>query len=192
MTKDELISKLRASGEEAASKIRAVPDNAWDQGRYENGWNARQILAHVASIEWTYPRLLDVARQPPDTQPTSVEQATGQLEQHDAAASAPNVRRTAPSETTAPTRTMSGGVNSYNDRQVEKRSGASIAELIAEFEKNRAATIAAFESADDALFSANIRSAGGITGTLADVVNAVAIEHVRGHVADIAGRRIGS
>ncbi|MBO0685244.1 MAG: maleylpyruvate isomerase N-terminal domain-containing protein [Candidatus Dormibacteraeota bacterium] len=36
---------------------------AWEGGRYENGWNARQILAHLASIEWTYPRLIDLARE---------------------------------------------------------------------------------------------------------------------------------
>ena len=34
-----------------------------------------------------------------------------------------------------------------------------------------------------------IRSAGGITGTLADVLNTVAVDHVAMHVADIAGAK---
>jgi hypothetical protein len=61
--KDELIAVLRSSGDDALRTLRALPEQAYEQGRYESGWNARQILAHVASIEWTYPRLIDVAKQ---------------------------------------------------------------------------------------------------------------------------------
>jgi sulfur carrier protein ThiS len=81
---------------------------------------------------------------------------------------------------------MQGGINDYNERQVEKRAGATVAELIDEFETNRAATIAAAESADEALFATPIRSAGGITGPLASVLTAIAILHVVQHVNDIA------
>ena len=69
MTKQELIAKLRTNADDATTKLRAIPDEAWQQGRYENGWNARQILAHVASIEWTYPRLIDLAKQTPGQPP---------------------------------------------------------------------------------------------------------------------------
>ena len=183
MTKQELIAKLRTNADDATTKLRAIPDEAWQQGRYENGWNARQILAHVASIEWTYPRLIDLAKQPPEAQPTSVQQATATAPQQSATGAS---QGGAPAAASAP---MTGGVNSYNDRQVEKRADASVADLIAEFEKNRAVTIAAVEAADEPLFDAPIRSAGGISGTLSDVMNAIAIEHVRGHVADIVGTK---
>ncbi len=63
----------------------------------------------------------------------------------------------------------------------------SVAELIDEFEKNRATTIAAFERADDSLLGQPIKSAGGITGPLADVVTMIAIAHVDQHARDIAG-----
>ena len=63
----------------------------------------------------------------------------------------------------------------------------SVEELIAEFEQNRATTIAAFELADDSLLSQPIKSAGGITGPLADVVSMIAIMHVDQHARDIAG-----
>ena len=62
MNKSELLQALRESGERAASELSALPPAKFDEGRYENGWNARQILAHIASIEWTYPRLIDMAR----------------------------------------------------------------------------------------------------------------------------------
>ena len=48
-TKQQLIEALRQNGEEAVRKLRATPESAFAEGVYENGWNARQILAHVAS-----------------------------------------------------------------------------------------------------------------------------------------------
>src|SRR6202008_2958393 len=56
-----------------------------------------------------------------------------------------------PAEGAAPTREMKGGNDSYNDRQVAKREHLTVAELLAEFEKNRAATIQAVEAADEPL-----------------------------------------
>jgi len=174
MTRIELLAALRTSGDDAVRALRAQPEAAFDTGGYENGWNGRQIVAHIASIEWTYPRLLDIAAQAAP----------------DAAAPAAGVRRTTPEEVPGlPTRTAAGGIDSYNDRQVQKRADASVGSLIDEFERNRAATVAAVEAADDGLFGRPIRSAGGITGVLADVLNAVAVQHVAMHVADIAGAK---
>jgi hypothetical protein len=162
-TKRELLDALRTSRDEVLSLIRGLPAARLEEGRYEQGWNGRQILAHVASIEWTYPRLIDIAR----------------------SAESPSAERP---EGDPPTRAMRGGNDAYNERQVAKRAHHSVAELLAEFEQNRAATIKAVEEADEALFSRRIRSAGGVVGTLATVFHQVAVEHVLGHVRDIAGR----
>ena len=162
MTKAELLLALRASRDEALALIRAVPPERLEQGRYENGWNGRQILAHLASIEWSYPRLIDIARE---------------------AAAAP----AKPAGAEPARRTMRGGNDAYNDRQVAKRADVAAEALLAEFETNRAATIAAVESADEALFAQPIRSAGGVTGPLGTVFHAVAVLHVLGHARDIAG-----
>jgi hypothetical protein len=82
---------------------------------------------------------------------------------------------------------MRGGNDSYNERQVAKRAHLSVAELLTEFERNRAATIEAVEAADDALFTREIRSAGGVTGPLETVFFLVAVAHVLGHARDLAG-----
>jgi uncharacterized protein (TIGR03083 family) len=156
-TKAELLRALRDSREEVLRLVRALPPERLEDGRYENGWNGRQILAHIASIEWTYPRLIDIARTPP------------------------------PADDTLPTRTMRGGNDSYNDRQVAKRERMSVAELLDEFEQNRAATIRAVEAADEDLFGRQIRSAGGVVGPLALVFHLVAVDHVLGHARDIKG-----
>jgi uncharacterized protein (TIGR03083 family) len=157
-TKRELLAALATSRDEVVAIVRRMPPARLEEGRYENGWNARQILAHIASIEWTYPRLIDIARTPP-----------------------------APAEAAPPTRTMKGGNDSYNDRQVAKREGMSPAELLAEFESNRAATIRAVEAADEELFARRIRSAGGVVGPLATVFHLIAVVHVLAHARDIAG-----
>jgi hypothetical protein len=161
LSKAELLEALRACRDEVVGIVRALPPERLEEGRYEGGWNGRQILAHIASIEWTYPRLLDIARDAP----ASPEPSAGE----------------------PPTRAMRGGNDAYNERQVAKRAHLSVADLLAEFERNRAATIAAVEAADGALFSRQIRSAGGVTGPLATVFYQVAVAHVLGHTRDLAG-----
>ncbi|MGH7413077.1 MAG: DinB family protein [Candidatus Rokuibacteriota bacterium] len=158
-TKRELLAALASSRDEVVALVRSLPPERLEEGRYENGWNGRQILAHIASIEWSYPRLIDIAR----TAPTP-------------AAPAP------------PTRQMKGGNDAYNDRQVAKREHLTVAELLAEFETNRAATIHAVEAADEELFARRIRSAGGVVGPLASVFHQIAVAHVLGHARDIAGK----
>ena len=162
MTKQGLLQDLRTSRDEVLRIVRALPAAKLEEGRYENGWNGRQILAHIASIEWSYPRLIDIA--------------------HDAGSPKPQAAAADP-----PTRSMRGGNDAYNDRQVAKRASVSVPDLLTEFETNRAATIAAVEAADDALFAREIRSAGGIVGPLADVFHQVAVLHVLGHARDISG-----
>ncbi|HEX6211918.1 MAG TPA: DinB family protein [Methylomirabilota bacterium] len=162
LSKTELLEALRASRDEVLQIVRAIPPERLEEGRYENGWNGRQILAHVASIEWTYPRLLDIAREVTDA-PVPAAQP--------------------------PTRSMRGGNDAYNERQVAKRAHLSATELLAEFERNRAATIRAVEAADEALFARRIRSAGGVVGPLATVFYQVAVAHVLGHARDIGEAR---
>src|SRR5918994_4139136 len=93
-SKAELLEALRASRDEVFAIVRTLSPAQLEEGRYENGWNGRQILAHIASIEWTYPRLIDIAR--------------------DAVAGG------TPAAADPPTRTMRGGNDAYNERQVAK------------------------------------------------------------------------
>ncbi len=165
-TKAELLEALRESGRNAVESLRAMPGERWTEGRYENGWNAREILAHVASIEWAYPKLIDLARggPPPEKAPAPPQQGV-----------------------TPPQGGGTPQILNYNERQVAKRADYSVEQLLEEFEGNRAATIAAVEAADEALFGVEVTSAGGAKGPLSAVMNFVAVEHVKMHVRDIAG-----
>jgi DinB family protein len=159
-TKARLLEALRTSRDRVLATVPAIPPGALEARRYENGWNGRQILAHIASIEWTYPKLIDLARAP-------------------AVPAGPGAE--------LPTRAMRGGNDAYNERQVAKRAHLSVPELLAEFERNRASTILAVEAAAEALFTRTIRSAGGVTGPLSAVIHRVAVEHVLDHLRDLAG-----
>jgi hypothetical protein len=166
MTRSRLLEELGASGQEVLDKLRNVPAEALEKGCYENGWNARQVLTHVASIEWTYPRLIEVARKA--SQPQDEKPAEPAEKKPEASGSAPQ-----------------GGIESYNDRQIARYADSSVAELLELFQTNRAATIAAVEEADEALFGVPIKSAGGARGPMAMVFNYVAVLHVRGHIQDV-------
>jgi hypothetical protein len=75
-SKAELVAALRASADQFIQQVSALPEARLQEGHYEGGWNGREILAHVASIEWTYPRLLDIARGPaPDLTPRPEQEA---------------------------------------------------------------------------------------------------------------------
>lgn len=164
-SKERLIKALKSSERDLLERMGALLPAEFEEGAYESGWNRRQILAHIAAIEWTYPRLIAMTRGDlPNPEPAGTDQrSTEQLYR--------------PS--------MTGPINDYNQRQVDKLTEASTAELLALFQKNRAATIAAAEAADDALFEKEVRTTGGLKGSLGQVLEIVAVTHVRGHVNDI-------
>ena len=47
-TKGELLAALRASRDEVLTIVRGLTAEALEVGRYEHGWNGRQILALLA------------------------------------------------------------------------------------------------------------------------------------------------
>ena len=154
-SREELIAALQQDGEEFQEAVSQLPEEAFERGVYEQGWNARQLLAHIAAIEWTYPRLIERA------------------EQRAAGDDVP----------------QGGGagfdMDAYNAKQVARRDDQPVEQLLTEFRRNRAETIDAIRAADDELLQQPTRSAGGVEGTLLDVLEGVAVGHVRGHVDDL-------
>jgi len=150
-TGPDLLDQLRDAATDALSAMLAVPEVALASPGYEAGWTVRQIMAHVASMEFTYRRLPAVAAASGDAQNTP------------------------------------GGafdMDGYNARQVARRAEVAPADLIDEFTRGRAALLVEFAALDEALLRAPMRSAGGIAGTLGEVIAATAVEHVRTHCAD--------
>ncbi len=163
-TKQELLELLRTGGDEVVAILRALPPESLARVCYAGGWTGREVVAHLAAIEWTCPRLIDLAKQAAADQ-TGAGGARG-----DAKTAAPRP----------------GGIDAYNARQVAKRAGASLDDLVDEFARNRAATIAALEATEEGLLAAPIRSAGGVEGPLGAVIRWVAVDHGHDHVRDIS------
>ena len=63
-TRDDLLAALRDDAARLPEVVAAIGAGDLERGVYENGWSARQLLAHLAAIEWTYPRLIEQARSP--------------------------------------------------------------------------------------------------------------------------------
>lgn len=162
-TKQELLELLRTGGDEVVATLRALPPESFARVCYAGGWTGHEVVAHLAAIEWTYPRLIDLAK------PAAAGQAGAGGARGDAGTAAPRP----------------GGIDAYNARQVAKRAGTSLADLLDEFARNRAATIAAVEATEEGLLAAPIRSAGGVEGPLGAVIRWVAVDHVQDHVRDI-------
>jgi hypothetical protein len=151
MTKTELIEEVRLAGTNLVVELGNLPVEAFERPGSENGWTGRQQLAHVASTEWTIPKLFELAQAD-----EAVQEAAAAFDNH-----------------------------AYNDRQVGKRADRTVAELLEEFQKNRAATIAAIEAADESLLSVKVKSAGGVHGKLGRVLQYLCVTHADEHVSEI-------
>jgi hypothetical protein len=177
-TKQQLLADLERSRDEVIARVSVLDDAALERGVYENGWNAKQILAHIASIEWTYPRLIEMAR--------DIASGTQKPTAPPSARAAP----AAPPATTAPSASTvapQAPILDYNERQVAKRAEASIGALLDEFSRNRTTLVVAIEGTDDETLRTELRSAGGVQGPLASVIRLLAVDHVAGHVRDMTG-----
>ena len=154
-SRDALIETLQQDGDEFERAVRRLPLDSFEEGIYEHGWNGRQLLAHIAAIEWTYPKLIERAEQ----------RAAGEDIPQGGGAGF--------------------DMDAYNAKQVERRADQPVEQLLTEFKRNRAATIDAVRAADAALLEQPTRSAGGVEGNLLQVLAGVSIDHVREHVADL-------
>ena len=63
-SKDGIIEGIRQAQAEAERIASVMPEDAWDKGVYENGWNAKQILCHVALSANVPAFLIAAARSP--------------------------------------------------------------------------------------------------------------------------------
>ncbi len=52
MNRLETIEKVRQSRAEWDALVATVPEDAWEINAWENGWNLRDITAHVQFYEW--------------------------------------------------------------------------------------------------------------------------------------------
>jgi hypothetical protein len=61
-SKDEIVTRIQDLQAQIEQTVASLPEQAWQAGVYEGGWNARQLLAHIASTSGTAGFILGMAR----------------------------------------------------------------------------------------------------------------------------------
>ncbi|HEV8574076.1 MAG TPA: maleylpyruvate isomerase N-terminal domain-containing protein [Dehalococcoidia bacterium] len=62
--KEEIVGKMLELQAEIEQAVSALPEQAWTAGVYEGGWNARELLAHIASMSGPAGFILNLAKAP--------------------------------------------------------------------------------------------------------------------------------
>ncbi len=63
-TKEEVVAAIRGAQEELDRLVSSTTEAAWSNPAYEQGWNAKQLLCHVAASSNVSGFLLAMARNP--------------------------------------------------------------------------------------------------------------------------------
>ncbi len=63
-SKNDIVSTMEKLQQEIEQAASALPPSGWSKGIYENGWNARQILCHMASTSGMTGFIFNMAKAP--------------------------------------------------------------------------------------------------------------------------------
>lgn len=63
-TKEDVLAAMDSFKAEVESLVASIPENKWETGVYENGWNAKQLICHIASTAGVAGFVLTLARAP--------------------------------------------------------------------------------------------------------------------------------
>src|SRR5713226_8673848 len=63
-SKDDIVCTMETLQQQIERAASALPPPGWSKGIYENGWNARQILCHMASTSGMTGFTLNMANTP--------------------------------------------------------------------------------------------------------------------------------
>lgn len=64
-TKEDVLEALEGFQAAVRELVETLPESEWERGVYENGWNAKQILAHMASTAGIAGFVMTLARTGP-------------------------------------------------------------------------------------------------------------------------------
>jgi hypothetical protein len=62
--KRDVIGAIRSAQQEVEGLVSSTPESAWSKQAYEQGWNARQLLCHIASTSRIAGFLISMAKAP--------------------------------------------------------------------------------------------------------------------------------
>ncbi len=62
--KRDVIGAIRSAQQEVEGLVSSTPESAWSKQAYEQGWNAKQLLCHIASTSRIAGFLISMAKAP--------------------------------------------------------------------------------------------------------------------------------
>ena len=62
--KRDVIDAIRSAQQEVERLVSSAPESAWSKQAYERGWNAKQLLCHIASTSGVAGFLIGMAKTP--------------------------------------------------------------------------------------------------------------------------------
>src|SRR5574341_2036316 len=153
-SKEEIRRRLDELLHEIEATVSSLPESAWSTRIYENGWTARELLAHMASTSGTAGFLLAMANAPA-------------REGGGGAGPGANFN-----------------IDDFNAQQVASRKDKSTAEILAEIrsilERDKSVVSAAAED----LLGKQYTAPWGTEGALSDVIVESLNGHLGTHLAD--------
>ncbi len=172
VSKADVLRALREGEQGASERLGAISPERFEQGSFEQGWNARQTLAHVASMEALYRGMITVL-----TGRRSVDE--------DAPGPPPGAHAPDPEE---------GDEEGDEDESVsfevlfqamiDERADATPAALLGEFRRHRRGLIRIVAETDEALLCRPLGSPETPDESLAATV-CQHVLHVNAHVSQI-------
>ncbi len=144
----------RAQGQ-AEELVASTPASAWSRGAYDQGWNAKQLLCHLADSCNVGRFLIGLAKEP-RPRPAAGGGDAGAFD-----------------------------IDKWNAQQVALREGKSIPELLTELQVNIGRETEAIEAQPDELIAAHTRAPWGAEGTLGDLIMGTISQHFQTHLSDL-------
>ncbi len=156
-SKDEVVQTIRRSQEEIEKVALTLPEAAWSRGVYESGWNAKQLLCHLAENSGVAGFLIGLAK-------ASVSaRASGS-----GASGGGNI-----------------DIDAWNAQRVALLQDKPISDVLMELRANSERNVAAVEAAPADLLAQNVKAPWDAEGPLADVIVQSIREHGGVHLKDL-------
>ncbi len=148
------ISNVVSRSEELAA---GLSEEQWSRPAYEKGWNARQILAHIAAMGSISPVFIGWAKNPPP----------------------------APSGSGGSSGSSAPDPDAWNAQQVAARDGKSVSELLAEIRAGHQAGVQALELVTDKQLSTTVTLLGH-TDAAGTLLHGFLVGHSLEHLEDLS------
>ncbi len=161
-TKEDIVRAIRTARSEVEDIVSAAPEFDWSKAVYDQGWNAKQVLCHLALTAGIPSLLISMAKMPRPDAPPSSSGAGG------------------------------GAVDDVNERMVASLMDRPVDAILSQLVASYGRGLSDLESAPNELLSQPLRTPWGSEGELGELLLVEDLrDHVMVHIRDLS-QAVGS